>query len=60
MNEPQSKREILRDKVVDLVKQFIKTEGGINPNDIQLLFGPPLVYSEIATALSALPIIYDV
>ena len=55
-----SKREILKDRVVNLVKQFIKAEGGISPNDVQALFGPPLLNSEVATALGQLPIRYDV
>lgn len=59
MSEELNKRELLKDKVVDLVKEFIKTEGGINPNDIQALFGPPLIHSELATALGELPIRYD-
>jgi len=59
MNNDQSKRELLKDKVIDLVKEFIKTEGGISPNDIQFLFGMPYVHGEVATALSDLPIRYD-
>ncbi len=58
--ETTSQRDILKEKVVDLVKEFIKTEGGIHPNDIQVLFGPTLLHSEVATALDQLPIRYDV
>jgi hypothetical protein len=36
---PKSKREILKDKVVALVKDFIKTEGGITLQDLESLFG---------------------
>jgi hypothetical protein len=36
----ESKREILKDKVVDLVKEFIKTEGGLTQKDLSILFGP--------------------
>lgn len=60
MNEGQTKRELLKDKVVSLVKDFIKTEGGIGPNDIQVLFGPPLLHSEVATDLGKLPTRYDI
>lgn len=37
----QSKREILKDKVIALVNEFVKTEGGITSVDLQMLFGPP-------------------
>jgi hypothetical protein len=33
--ETTNKSDILKGKIVDLVKDFIKTEGGISPNDIQ-------------------------
>lgn len=39
MSQNISKREILRDKVVDLVKEFINTEGGITDYDLKRLFG---------------------
>lgn len=52
--ETQSPREVLKDKVVALVKNFMKTEGGITQFDLQILFGIPgtAIWSEIATALS--------
>ncbi len=35
----QSKKQILQDKVVALVKDFIKVEGGITLSDLEALFG---------------------
>jgi len=35
MSEEKSKSEVLRDKVVDLVKSFSITEGGISQDDIR-------------------------
>lgn len=60
MTHHKSKRELLKNKVVDLVKDFIKTEGGITGYDLQALFGPVSLYNEIATALGELPITYDI
>lgn len=37
--QSQNKREILKDKVVSMVKNFVKTEGGINIKDLEELFG---------------------
>ena len=37
--EMQEQREILKQEVVDLVKNFVETEGGITMFDLQLLFG---------------------
>jgi hypothetical protein len=34
----KSKRDILRQRVVDLVVEFIKSEGGISQYDLQILF----------------------
>ena len=48
--QEQSKKEILKDKVVALVKDFAKTEGGLTPADIKALFGYE-GHQEIATAL---------
>jgi hypothetical protein len=48
----ESKRELLKDKVVNLVKEFIQTEGGITIDDLQKLFGPP--FTEVASALNEL------
>lgn len=49
----QSKRDILKDKVVALVKDFVKTEGGITHRDLIRLFGPshPIEVDRIATIL---------
>ncbi|MGO8763197.1 MAG: hypothetical protein ACLP2P_05335 [Desulfobaccales bacterium] len=60
MSEDKAKRELLRDKVVDLVKEFIKTEGGITGYDLQALFGPISLYNELATAIGEIPIKLDV
>ena len=56
--EQKSKREVLRDKVVDLVKMFVNTEGGISQSDLYLLFGPyPSPNAqEVAAALAREPI----
>jgi hypothetical protein len=54
--EDSTKRDILKEKVVDLVKEFIKTEGGITGYDLQALFGPISLYNEVATALGEFPI----
>ncbi|MGA7577534.1 MAG: hypothetical protein ACLQUW_15850 [Desulfobaccales bacterium] len=54
MSKTESKREILKDKVVELVKEFIKTEGGISPYDLEVLFGsisPISEFNEVATTL---------
>jgi hypothetical protein len=38
MEEP---REILKQEVVKLVKNFVETEGGVTKFDLQKLFGNP-------------------
>jgi hypothetical protein len=50
----ESKKEILKDKVVQLVKEFMASEGGITPYDLEALFGSisPVVNNEIANALA--------
>lgn len=53
--QAQSKKEILKDKVVALVKDFVKTEGGITIADIQKLFGDS-PHCEIVTALLSLKV----
>lgn len=55
MSEEKSKREILRDKVVDLVRMFINSEGGITQADLSALFGQRHC-QEVATALAEMPI----
>lgn len=37
--QKQNKKEILKDKVVALVKEFVQTEGSINLEDLEELFG---------------------
>ena len=37
----KEQREVLKQKIVDLVKNFMETEGGITKNDLQMLFGNP-------------------
>jgi hypothetical protein len=43
-----SNREILRDKVVEMVKEFVVREGGISHSDIEFLFGVREVGSILA------------
>jgi hypothetical protein len=52
--QAQNKREILKDKVVALVKDFVKTEGGLTQYDLQTLFGNPSigVCPEVADTLA--------
>lgn len=49
-DQKQSKKNILKDKVVLVVQDFVKTEGGITIMDIESLFGYN-GHQEIATAL---------
>ncbi len=51
----KSKKEVLENKVVALVKEFVKTEGGVNMKDIEEIFGLSR-YSPITAALMELPI----
>lgn len=51
MSKKENKRELLKGKVVDLVKEFIKTEGGITYVDLEKLFGSAGCF-EVATALA--------
>lgn len=60
MSKDIDKSELLKDKVVDLVKGFIKIEGGITPNDLEALFGPiSCKHYEVAAALAMQPISLD-
>jgi len=52
----ESKKEILRDKVVKLAKEFISSEGGISQKDLESLFGY-WSNTEIAHTLAGLSII---
>ncbi|MBI4964107.1 MAG: hypothetical protein HY913_12580 [Desulfomonile tiedjei] len=58
MTEQKSKREVLRDKMVDLVKMFVKAEGDITQADIEALFGYKSS-SEMAAYLSSLPFLFS-
>jgi hypothetical protein len=49
--QEHSKKEILKAKVVSLVKNFVHTEGGINLEDLEELFGIRGQH-EVAAALS--------
>jgi len=65
--QQKSKREILKEKVVSLVKDFLKTEGGITQDDLQVLFGNPndprkakeFMTSGVADALAEVPILFS-
>ena len=58
--QAQSKREVLKEKVIALVKEFAKTEGGIEQGDLQSLFGIPYSpWAAVATALAKEKIIFS-
>ena len=46
------KLEVLRDKVIEMVLEFIKTEGDITFQDLKILFG----IGEVRRALDKMPI----
>lgn len=48
----KKKRDILRDRVVDLVLEFVKTEGDISQSDLRILFGP----GRVIAALDKIPV----
>ncbi|MGO9622574.1 MAG: hypothetical protein ACLPT6_14355 [Desulfobaccales bacterium] len=50
----QSKKEILKDRVVTLVKEFVQAEGGITLVDIEALFGHNPHYEVIAALYQTL------
>jgi hypothetical protein len=62
-----TKREQLKEKVVALVKEFIKTEGGISQDDLQVLFGNPIdpqntrefIMLGVAAALREIPVSFS-
>lgn len=55
-----SKRDMLKEKVVAVVKDFVKTEGGITSNDLRALFGEcKLLGNEIAAALDHLILTFN-
>jgi len=50
----EEKREILKQEVVKLVKNFVETEGGVTFFDLQMLFGNPVESvgcNEVLTAI---------
>jgi hypothetical protein len=52
--EMEEKREILKQEVVKLVKNFVETEGGVTNFDLQKLFGNPsdsIGCNEVFTAI---------
>jgi hypothetical protein len=53
--QAQNKREILKDQVVTLVKEFTKTEGELTLADLHKIFGDS-PFSEVNLALLSLPI----
>lgn len=56
----KSQREKLRDRVVDLVKEFVASEGGITISDIGVLFGSPDNFDQnVTSALTSLPFKFD-
>ena len=57
----ENKREILKQKVVNLVKDFIKKEGGISHRDLIRIFGPsnPIEIDRVATILDQEEIKFD-
>lgn len=59
MSKTENKRQILKNQVVELVRKFIKSNGGINAYDLEALFGPisPICEcNEVASALATLPV----
>jgi hypothetical protein len=55
-----NKKEQLKEKVVNLVKEFVETEGGITVSDLQALFGESkLLGNEVAAALAGVPISFN-
>ncbi len=54
----KSKREILKDKVVELVINFVASEAGLSQGDLERLFGYR-TGSEIAAALAEISIIFS-
>jgi hypothetical protein len=60
MAKEQSKREMLREQVVQLVKDFATREGGITMADVGELFGPPDGFEQrVSAALLKLPFKFD-
>lgn len=57
IQQQKSKREILKGKVVALVKDFVTSEGGISQNDLWELFGFHRDH-EVAASLAQLHLFY--
>ena len=50
----KEQREVLKQKVVEMVQNFVKTEGGVSAFDLQMLFGNPVESvgcNEVSSAL---------
>ena len=50
----KEQREILKEKILETVKDFMATKGGVNKFDLQVLFGNPvdsIGCNEISAAL---------
>ena len=54
----QSKRAILRDRVVDLVVEFVNQEGDISQNDLEYVLGRPFEKS-VTFHLTQIPTIFS-
>lgn len=56
----ESKKELLKEKVVALVKDFVKTEGGITHRDLIRIFGPgdPSAVDRVMTVLDKEKVIF--
>ncbi len=52
--EMEEQREILKQKVMKLVKNFVETEGGVTKFDLQVLFGNPVESIGCSEVLKAL------
>ena len=53
-NQAQINRRILKEKVVALVKEFVKEKGDMSYRDLIRIFGPsnPIDVDSVATALA--------
>ena len=59
METVESKKELLKSKVVKLVETFVNEEGGVTSFDLQNLFGNPVesgIVNEVSCALAGLPL----
>jgi hypothetical protein len=63
METTESKKELLKSKVLTLVQNFMSSEGGITIRDLEALFGQPSGIEnchEVASALASKTIFYSV